>query len=73
MSLTSYHGIIDEPNPSPKQNTIEQFAVRWVTARGRKNGNSRGSVVSARQLAAKVTADGATEVSITRYWIAGFV
>lgn len=65
--------ITDQPNPAPEQNQIEQFAVRWVGATGRKNGNSRTTPGGAQQLARKVAAAGATEISITRYWIAGFV
>jgi len=69
--LKSYHNVINEPNPAPGLNTVETFDVKWITSRGRKNGNSRGSVLAARQLANKVEAEGATNISITRRWIAG--
>ena len=72
MPATTYP-ITEEPNPSPEHNIIPSYNVRWISAKGRKSGNSRPSLLAAQNLARKVASEGAMEISITKRWIAGYV
>lgn len=65
--------ITDSPDSKKTElNNVECFDVRWTTSKGKKGGNSRSTAKDAQALALKLYDLDATDISITRTWIAGY-